>query len=269
MTAVNKESRSSARTPGSDSRGASVIVNVVDVLRCFTTERPEVGVTDIAAEVGLHKSSVSRILATLEQERIVERDQETRKFRLGLGLIAITGPLLANLNVRRVAYPVLNDLCERSGETAVLNIWDGGESVSVEQIPSKRNVKHTSVMGSRYATGLSATVQMFLAHETRDQALELIDSGAISLPAQTDTGEYLKRLQSAREAGFAINYGETSQDEVGVAAPVFDHRGQLVACVMIAAPYYRVSTEVLQDLTRQTMRAAAEVSVRLGHLPGT
>lgn len=269
MTAVNNESRSSTRGSGNDSRGASVIVNVVDVLRCFTTERPEVGVTEIAMEVGLHKSSVSRILATLEQERIVERDQETRKFRLGLGLIAITGPLLANLNVRQVAYPVLNELCERSGETSVLSIWDGGESVSVEQIPSKRNVKHTSVMGSRYATGLSATVQMFLAHETRDQAMELITSGAIGLPVQTDTEEYLKRLKAAREAGYAINYGETSQDEVGVAAPVFDHRGQLVACVMIAAPYYRVSTAVLQDLTNQTMRAAAEVSVRLGHQPRT
>lgn len=88
-----------------DSRGASVIVNVIDVLRCFTVERQLVGVTEIAAEVGLHKSSVSRILATLVQERMVERDEPTRKFRLGLGLIAIAGPLLANLNVRQAAYP--------------------------------------------------------------------------------------------------------------------------------------------------------------------
>ncbi|HRO95257.1 helix-turn-helix domain-containing protein, partial [Citricoccus sp.] len=84
-------------------RGASVIVNVLQVIRCFTSDEPLQGVTEIAAQVGLHKSSVSRILATLEQEHVVERDEASRKYRLGLGLIAVAGPLLANLDVRRVA----------------------------------------------------------------------------------------------------------------------------------------------------------------------
>ena len=142
----------------SDSRGASVLVNAIEVLRCFTVEEPLQGVTEIAAKVGLHKSTVSRILATLEQEDLVERDQSSRRFRLGLGLIAVAGPLLADLDERRAAYPVLQELGEQTGETTALMVWNGSEAVSVEQIPSRQQVKHTSVLGTRYNTALSASV---------------------------------------------------------------------------------------------------------------
>lgn len=264
MTATNEQTTNSARSGGN-----SVIVNVIDVLRCFTVENPTAGVTEIAEQVGLHKSSISRILATLEAERVVERDEETRKFRLGTGLIAIAGPLLANLNVRRIAYPLLKELARDSGETAVLNIWDGTESVSVEQIASTHQVKHTSAMGSRYRTGMSATIQVFLAHEPSEVARELLQSSRIELDGPLSVAEYLDRLEIARQRGYAVNYGQTSQDEVGVAAPVFDHRGAVVACVMIAAPYYRISPEVLDTLIDQCVRTAHRVSVRMGYQPET
>lgn len=248
----------------SETRGTSVIVNVLDVLRCFTVERPVVGVTEIAEQVGLHKSSVSRILATLEQERVVDRDEETRKYRLGVGLIAIAGPLLANLDVRKVAYSILEDLREATGETAVLNIWDGSESVSVEQIPSNHLVKHTSVMGSRYSSGLSATVQVFLANEDTARRAELISNGEIDL-AGTTPAEYQARLDLVRERGYAVNYGETSAEEVGVAAGILDHRGELVACAMTAAPFYRIGADELEQLCSSTRAAASRISTRLGY----
>ena len=103
-----------------DSRTTPVIANAVSVLRCFSHDDPLLGVTDIAGRVGLHKSTVSRILATLEQEHLVERDPQSRRYRLGLGLITLAGPLLADLDERRVAYPVLQELTEQTGETLSL-----------------------------------------------------------------------------------------------------------------------------------------------------
>ncbi|MDO2933986.1 IclR family transcriptional regulator [Paeniglutamicibacter sulfureus] len=258
-----------AETTTAEPRGASVIVNVIDVLRCFTVEHPVLGVTEIAAQVGLHKSSISRILATLEQERIVARDEATRKYSLGLGLIAVAGPLLANLDVRRVSYPFLAELARDTGETAVLTIWDGIESVSVEQIPSLHQVKHTSAMGSRYNTALSASVQVFLAHEDAERAAALLEAGTVVLPENTAStrAAYLKRLEEVRVRGYAANYGETSGEEVGVAAPIFDHRGTVVACALVAAPYYRVSQEQLAALGADCVRAARQISMRLGASP--
>lgn len=249
-----------------EARGTSVIVNVLDVLRCFTVERPLAGVTEIADRVGLHKSSVSRILSTLEQERVVERDEQIRKYRLGVGLIAIAGPLLANLDVRQVAYPLLQDLRDSTNETAVLNIWDGNESISVEQIPSTRLVKHTSVMGSRYRSGLSASVQVFLANEAPERCADLLNSGSIDLSGMS-IDEYLARLELVRERGFAVNNGETSSEEVAVAAAILDHRSEVVACAMIAAPYYRVGPNELTDLSSAAVRTASKISLRLGYQP--
>ncbi|GAA4380544.1 IclR family transcriptional regulator [Paeniglutamicibacter cryotolerans] len=259
----------SGKEPRAEAKGASVIVNVIQVLRCFTLDEPLLGVTEIALRVGLHKSSVSRILATLEDQNIVERDEESRKFRLGLGLIAVAGPLLANLDVRRVAFPTLAELSETTGETAALTIWNGGEAISVEQIPSSKQVKHTSPMGSRYNTALSASVQVFLAHEPESEVRGLLESGSVILDPDTPGGieAYLLRLAAVRDAGYAVNHGETNIEEVGLAAPVHDHRGAVIAAVMIAAPYYRVPAERLQVLGRACRQAATQIGLRLGALP--
>ncbi|MFC9335717.1 IclR family transcriptional regulator [Arthrobacter sp. NPDC057009] len=249
-----------------DARGASVIVNAIAVLRSFTADEPMLGVTEIASRVGLHKSTVSRILATFEQEHLVERDPDTRRFRLGLGLIAVAGPLLAELEERRVAYPVLRELTERTGETSALMVWNGSESMCVEQIASRQQVKHTTPLGARYSDALSASVQIFLAAEQPERVGALLRSGTITLPGLDDhsVGAYLQRLEEVGERGWAINYGETSIEEVGIAAPVYDHRGNIVASVLIPAPKFRVSPDTLQSLGEACASGAREVTQRLG-----
>lgn len=247
-----------------DQRGGSVIANVFEVLRCFTSDAPDQGVTEIARRVGLHKSSVSRILSTLEAEGIVERDERTRRYRLGLGLIGIAAPLLASLDVRRIAVPELVALRDRTGETAALTVWDGQESVSVEQVASKRNVKQTSALGSRYGTGLSASVQVFCAQEEESRVRELLARGDLGFDEPMAAEAYLERLEEVRRTGFALNDGETLPDEAAAAAPVLDHRGLCVGALLLAAPRFRVSRAQLEELGMQTRAAADAVSRRMG-----
>lgn len=256
-------------TGNGDTKGASVIVNAIAVLRIFTADEPLLGVTEIANRVGLHKSTVSRILATFEQERLVERDAETRRFRLGLGLIAVAGPLLAELEERRVAYPVLRELTEQTGETSALMVWNGAESMCVEQIASHHQIKHTTPLGARYNDAMSASVQVFLAAESAERVRTLLLGGAVSYPGlDGDSLEaYLIRLKEDAARGWAINYGESSMDEVGVASPVHDHRGDVVAAVLIPAPRFRVSQERLQGLGEACAAAARKVTARLGGRP--
>ncbi|MHA7290789.1 IclR family transcriptional regulator [Arthrobacter sp. MDT3-24] len=254
-----------------DTKGASVIVNAIAVLRSFTADEPLLGVTEIAGRVGLHKSTVSRILATFEQENLVERDADTRRFRLGLGLIAVAGPLLAELEERRVAYPVLRELTELTGETSALMMWEGNESICVEQIASRHQIKHTAPLGARYSDALSSSVQVFLGVQPEERVRALLRSGAITYPGLDEASleDYLLRLKDDSRRGWAINYGESSLDEVGVAAPVYDHRGDLVAAVLIPAPRFRVSKERLESLGESCKAAADKVTARLGgNAPG-
>jgi DNA-binding IclR family transcriptional regulator len=249
-----------------ESRGISVLRNGIAVLRAFAVEEPLQGVSEIAAKVGLHKSTVSRMLATLEQEGLVERDPSTRRFRLGLGVLALAAPLLADLDVRRLAYPVLHDLSRRTGETAALMLWDGAEAVCVEQVASSHQVKHTTALGTRYRDAASSSVQVFLADLDPFEVRSLLMRGVIDLPGLSEPtlAAYAVRLQDVRERGYAINYGETSLEEVGVAAAVRDHRGEPIAAVLLSAPRFRISTDQLSVLSEATVSAAARISSALG-----
>lgn len=221
--------------------------------------------TEIADQVGLHKSSVSRLLSTLETEGWVEQDVTTRKYQLGLGLIAVAGPLLANLNVRKVAYPYLQELAENTQETTVLTIWEKSAAVTVEQIASERTIKHTSPLGARYDSTGSASVQIFLADMEASSVQTLLDREVTRLQQGWTHTQLTQRLEKVRQQGYATNLRETYADEIGIAAPVYDHRNQVVASVLIAAPAYRVDETLTTHLIDQCVKTAAKISTRMGN----
>ncbi|CAN5527475.1 hypothetical protein BH24ACT21_BH24ACT21_14940 [soil metagenome] len=136
--------------------GTSALQNGIQVLKTFSREEPVLGVTEISRRVGLHKSTVSRILATLEENAIVERHPTNGRFRLGVGVIELASPMLANLDVRRLARPFLENLTHATGETSGLVVWNQGTAVVVEQVASPRKIKHTTVPTSTSA-GARAT----------------------------------------------------------------------------------------------------------------
>ena len=247
--------------------GNSVIDHALAVLRCFSAEEPLLGVTEIASRVGLHKSSVSRILATLYNSDLVEQDPASRQYRLGMGLITVSGPLLATMDVRRVAYPHMQELTAQTGETTALLLWNGFEAVCVEQLPSPHPIKHTSPLGTRYNTAYSSSVQLFLSGQPEPRIRSLVMSGAIELPVQDEShvANYLEKLAEVRLSGVALNYGKTSVDEVGICAGIRDHRGDLVAGLMIAAPRFRVGEEQARHMCHAVGFAATEISRRMGH----
>ncbi|HET7396959.1 MAG TPA: IclR family transcriptional regulator [Intrasporangium sp.] len=244
---------------------ASVLLNGLHVLEAFSIDEPILGVTEIARKVNQHKSTVSRILATLERAGYVEREEGNGRFRLGLGLIALAGPLLADLDVRRVALRSLQQLTQRTGETTALMVWNGHEAVVVEQVQSPKQVKHTAAIGTRYDTYESSSVKVFLAALPAGEVTRLFERHLrVGTYDEHTLESYAAELDRVAEQGFAINDGRTSVEEVGVAAPVRDHRGVVVAAVLLSAPRFRVPPAMLDVLARSVSETAAEVSARLG-----
>ncbi len=246
--------------------GSSALLHGIRVLQAFSREEPILGVSEIARRVGLHKSTVSRILATLEQANLVERHPTSGRFRLGVGVIALAGPMLANLDVRRVARPFLEDLTRRTGETTGLFVWSEGAAISVEQVASPRSVKHTTPLGTQFREHASASVKVFMADAPPEEVQRLIGRGLKRYSEHTvvDPEEYLAVLQRVRELGYAVNAGETSPEETGVAAPVRDHRDRTIAAVLLSAPYYRTPPERIRELGELVKRTATDISKRLG-----
>ena len=246
--------------------GTSALQNGIQVLKTFSREEPVLGVTEISRRVGLHKSTVSRILATLEENTLVERHPTNGRFRLGVGVIELASPMLANLDVRRLARPILEEITRVTGETSGLVVWNDGAAVVVEQTASPRRVKHTIPLGTQFHGHANASVKVFLAEVSSEELQQRIESGLKRYTERTvvDPEKYLKDLQSVRKLGYAINDGEISLEEVGISAPVRDHRDRAVAAILMAAARYRTTPETAEELGPQVKQAAAEISVRLG-----
>jgi DNA-binding IclR family transcriptional regulator len=245
---------------------AASLLNGLAVLEAFSVQKPVLGVTEVAQRVGLHKSTVSRILGGLAEAGYVQRDEETGRYRLGLGLLALSGPLLADLDVRRAAVPYLEQLTESTQETSAISVWNGHEAIVVEQVASPYQVKHTATIGTRYNKFESSSVRVFLAELAPALATELIESGRILRTAGDGLPlDHTAHLQEVARQAYAVNDGSTSEEEFGVSAPVRDYRGKVVGCITASAPRSRVHKHATGDtLVQAVQHAASEVSVRLG-----
>jgi DNA-binding IclR family transcriptional regulator len=206
----------------------------------------------------------------LDEAGYVQRDEDTGRYRLGLGMIGLAGPLLAELGVRRVALPHLEELTEATGETAAIAVWNGTNAIVVEQTASPHQVKHSAVIGTRYNKFASSSVRVFLAELPPEETDRLLagrtvlrdDYRGLEDPAH-------EQLAEVRDLGFAVNDGETTYEEYGVSAPVRDYRGEVVGCITASAPRSRVQHQQSQSILREAVLQAAErVSTRLGSRPG-
>lgn len=248
---------------------AASLLNGLNVLEAFTPAHPVLGVTEISERVGLHKSTVSRMLQGLSEAGYVQREETTGRYRLGLGLLGLAAPLLADLDVRRAALPHLENLTEVTGETSGLSLWNGTEAVVVEQVGSPHQVKHSAHIGTRYNRWASSSVRLFLSNMEINQVHALVNEGNIIVSDRDrkdggfDTPE--DHLRQVREDNLAINDGQTTYEEFGVSTTIRDYRGRIAGCITVSAPRSRVQHLELKDLLVESVRAAASaVSARLG-----
>lgn len=248
---------------------AASLLNGLAVLEAFSaTSRPLLGVTEISEAVGLHKSTVSRMLTGLTESGYVQRDVSTGRYRLGLGMIGLAGPLLAELDVRRAAMPHLEELTEGTGETAAVAVWNGTNAIVVEQTASPHQVKHSASIGTRYNKFASSSVRVFLAELPPEEVGRLLSGGIILQDGYTGLADPVHaQLRTIHEQGFAINDGDTTFEEYGVSAPVWDYRGKIVGCTTVSAPRSRVQFRASQPILRDAVLAAADrISARLGSM---
>ena len=257
--------------PGLPRKGTvSAVRHAVEVLTALSQTGGPLGVSALARLVGRHKSTVSRILATLEETSLVERDQATGQYRLGLGLVALAGPLLRNLDVRKVARPLLEELARSCGETASLSLWDGQAAVIVEQILGNRAIAHVALPGRRVPAHCTAAGKVLLAHCPKVEREAVFAEGLKSYtPHSVTEPDALRReLERLRRDGYALNDQEYEAESCGAASPVYDRHGEVVAAVTVAVPKHRFGAASRHILFEHVRRAAAEASRHLGYREG-
>jgi len=243
------------------------IQRAASILRSFTEAEPELGVIELSRRLDLHKSTVSRILSTLEHEGLVSQNPETAKYRLGVGLVSLAGVALGRLNARGVSQPYLSQLVASCQETVNVTILDGQECVNIERVASPNPIQYVGWIGRRTPLHCTASGKVLLAfmHPVERAAL-------LSAPLRRYTEKTIferRRLEDSLETicrqGYAVVHEEFEQGFSAIAAPIFNHEGQAVATIAVSGPTFRLAGGVIEGFVEPLLETTAKISADMGY----
>ncbi|HEY2067647.1 MAG TPA: IclR family transcriptional regulator [Gemmatimonadaceae bacterium] len=238
----------------------------MQVLELFAAERRELGVIEVAGELGRPKSTVSRWLAAMERADFLERDSESGRYRVSLRLAALGEVARQTTSLQRSARPYLASLAKQTGETANLTLLVGTEAVNVEAADSPRPVMHVGWIGRRMPLHATASGKVLLAYADEAVVTTVLAGRLKRLTPKTITSGRALRAELARvrTRGYATVWAELEPDLAAVAAPVRNHRDEIIAALAIAGPVSRCERQQLGGLAKHVVEAAEGLSRKMG-----
>jgi DNA-binding IclR family transcriptional regulator len=241
---------------------------VLRVLQSFEPGDRDVSLGEIATRVGLPKSSVHRLLATLTAHRLVERDPSTRRYRLGIRLFELGSAAIHERGLHSATLPALEDLSARSGETCHLAVLSGTEAVYVYKLDGPSSIIMSSRVGGRAPCHATSIGKVLAASAGDDflRALRELPLRRFTPRTITSLKAFEAELTSVRGQGYALDLEEFEEGLRCIAAPVRDHSGRVIAALGIAGPRRRLEDERLGGLVEIVIAAAQRLSRNLGHL---
>ena len=245
------------------------VVHACQILEAIAAAGGPLGVNELARQVGLDPSSVSRLVRTMEHHRLLERDPATNRVNLGMGLVLLASGVLHGLDVRSAAGFELDRLSRETRETINLGVWDRDAALIVDHRSGLEPIAALGWVGRRdpaHATSLGKTL---LAWQPEPVVRAIVDSSPERFTETTITGlaALTAALADIRRRGYAVNRGELRAELHAVAAPVFGLGDVVVAAIGIAGPASRFTEARIEELADIVRDAAMTVSRALGASP--
>jgi IclR family transcriptional regulator, KDG regulon repressor len=244
------------------SESVRAVERALDVLKCFSRQTPELSMTQISERIGVHKSTVHRLLATLERNRFVERDPVTSVYRPGISFMQIASLALEQNDLRQLAAPVMRQLKETYQENIHLAVLDRSDVVYVHILESSQRIKLAAAIGQRLPAFATASGQAMLAFLPEADVRHLLGETLPRFTAHTPISPetFIAALAGVRAAGFSISEREYEDEINAVAAPVFGRDGQPLASLAVAGPAYRLTQELMLKIGPDLIVAAATIA---------
>ncbi|WP_026197945.1 IclR family transcriptional regulator [Sciscionella marina] len=252
-------------------RGSSTAVQSVDraitVLE-FLAKQGEAGITEIAGELDVHKSTASRLVSVLQARGLVEQLGSRGKYAIGIGIVRLAGAASNRTDIASLSQPVCEQLAEELGETvnvAILN--DDGVAVNIAQSRSTSAVATQNWIGQRTALHATSSGKVLLAHLplARRRALLRRRLEDFTPKTITDGAELSTELDSIVRDGYSWCFEELELGMHAVAVPVRGDHGDVVAALSASGPAYRLTRERIRQVSVEIIRAAGELSANLGY----
>ena len=244
------------------------LIKAFSVLDCFNSETPQLGVREIARQLKMSTSTVGRLLVTMHTAGILSQDPATRLYRMGPKVLSWSAVYTNGLDVRQKAHPMLEELHRLTRETVNLYVLDGIERVCVDRIESSQRVRVIVQVGERMPLHAGSAGKAILAYASPELVKQILARPLDRMTKNTITGrkKLLDELQVIRDQGYAVSHSERFTDATGLAAPVFDENGKVIAALNVAGPEMRFTDAEVEKCAPKVMELAHQVSRLLGYV---
>ncbi|MGE5583733.1 MAG: IclR family transcriptional regulator [Bacillota bacterium] len=244
------------------------VEKVIDILDCFRADKPVLGVNEISQMTGFTKSTVSRLLATMENKGCLERTGDNGRYRLGVKFY-IWGNIVQQqqTGLTAVARPVMEKLRDECGEEVSLYVMENESRICLLKVESKYGVAKVSTTGVSLPLHCGASGRVLLAYLPEAERERLIRKEPLKQFTPftiIDPDQLSKNLEQVRKQGYAISTNEREIGAYSVVAPVRDGSNEVIASLAISGPSFRLSEEQLQKNLQLVLEAAKNISVKLG-----
>jgi DNA-binding IclR family transcriptional regulator len=224
------------------------------------------GVTEVANELGIHKSTAYRLLTTLRDRGLVEQNNATEKYRLGFGVVLLASTVTADLDVLRCAQSVCERLSEQTQETVTVTVLEGDDAVIVHQTMSKSSALSVDWTGMHTPLHATAAGKVFLLHMPDAQRRRVLRRPLERFTEKTivDPEVLRNHIQAIREDGYGYTLEELEVGLNAVGAPIRSSNGVVVGSVSVSGPVFRLPVESIPEAAELVKEATAEISRCLG-----
>ncbi|WP_109299852.1 IclR family transcriptional regulator [Aquimarina sp. AU474] len=231
------------------------------ILDCFSIDKMELGVTEIAKQMGTNKSAVYRMLATMEALNVIQQNPENGKYRLGLKLFELSQKVSIHKNFISKARPFMEELVKRAGETAHLAIYKNQKVYFLDKVVGRHDLQINSQIGTEkplHCTGLGKIMLAFAEHNYNN-IVEHINLETITKNTIINKKKLLLEVEKIKNQGFALDMEENEIGLVCVAVPVFSTNGKFIAAISTSGPSARFNENEIQTYTGDLKHTAEQL----------
>jgi DNA-binding IclR family transcriptional regulator len=237
------------------------------ILLAFAPHNHEMGTLEISNKLGIHKSTVSRLLHLLAAHGFLQQNPDNRKYALGRSVAEIGNAVNKSLNLAivSVAQPYLNALSEKVGESVALEVLSGTDVIRASHVEGQKHIRFSFSQGELVPINVAAGAKAILAYCQPDLLNQCLKKKFTRFTSRTILSKraYRALLKEVKESGIAYDKGERYEDSYAVATPIFNPENAPVAAVVIAGPAFRMTPEFLQEAQIPLRKAATEIAQRL------
>jgi IclR family transcriptional regulator, KDG regulon repressor len=253
----------------SENKKIKSVNKALDVLDFFLVEAGNHSMTDIARKLKIHKSTVSRLMSTLESEGYLYQCPVTRKYRLGGKILALSATLLANIDVRDIAAPHIRELSKKIGQVVEIFIIEDDHSICIDRVESIQKVRISFHVGERtplYAGAPGKLLLAFMPPEERDKMIDNLHFLKLTPNTNTNRDDLRKAVKQIHEKKLAITSGEVVEVFTSVAVPIYDSTKKVIASMAISGLSSTFTPSTIEVYTKMARDTSAIISRAMGYL---